>query len=123
MGFCGQKCTFTFVSLMKTIACMTVLKVVDDSIYCSRLVMDCLQGYEHDFHSRQFKETFSPQREAENAISSIYLTERWQALHLNYQILKEHQREIPPRSRCFATLTLEYVFNRGLCQSIITKTT
>ena len=66
MGFCGQKCTFTFVSLMKTIACMTVLKVVDDSIYCSRLVMDCLQGYEHDFHSRQFKETFSPQREAEN---------------------------------------------------------
>ena len=100
---------------MKTIACMTALKVVDDSTYCSRLVMDCLQGYEHDFHSRGFKETFSPQREAANVISSIYLTVQWQALHFNYQIPKEHQREIPPRPRCFATLTLEYVFNRGLC--------
>ena len=94
---------------------MTVLKVVDDSTYCSRLVMDCLQGYEHDFHSREFKETFSPQIEAANAISSIYLTVRWQALHFNYQIPKEHQGEIPPRSRCFATLTFEYVFNRGPC--------
>ena len=53
--------------------CMTVLKVVDYSTYCSRLVMDWLQGYEHDFHSREFKETFSPQREAANAVSSIYL--------------------------------------------------
>ena len=78
---------------MKTIACMTVLKVVDDSTYCSRLVMDCLQGYEHDFNSREFKETFSPQREAANAISSIYLTVRWQALHFNCQIPKEHQRK------------------------------
>ena len=94
MGFGHKKCTLTFVSLMKTFACLTVLNVVDDSTYCSHLVMDCLQGYEHDFHSREFKETFSPQREA--AISSIYLTVRWQALHFNYQIPKEHQREIPP---------------------------
>ena len=100
---------------MKMIACMTVLKVVDDSTYCSCLVMDCLQGYERDFHSREFKETFSPQREATNAISSIYLTVRWQALHFNYQIPKEHQREILPGSRCFATLTLGYVVNGGLC--------
>ena len=94
---------------------MTVLKVVDDSTYCSPLVMDCLQGYEHDFHSREFRETFSPQREAANTISSTNLTERWQALHFNYQIPKENQREIPPGSRCFATLTLGYFFNGGLC--------
>ena len=73
--------------------------------------MDCLQGYEHNFHSREFKETFSTQSEAANAISSIYLTVRWRALHFNYRIPKEHQREIPPGSRCFATLTLAYVFN------------
>ena len=59
---------------MKTISFMTVLKVVDYSTYCSRLVMDWLQGYEHAFNSREFKETFSPQRETVNAISSIYRT-------------------------------------------------
>ena len=42
---------------MKTIACMTVPKVVDYSTYCSCLVMDWLQAY--DFNSREFKETFS----------------------------------------------------------------
>ena len=45
---------------MKKIACMTVLKVVDDSTYCSRLVKDYLQGYGHDFHSGEFKENFLP---------------------------------------------------------------
>ena len=55
---------------------MTVLKIVDYSTYCSHLVKDWLQGYEHDFHSIELKKTFSPQREAANAISSIYLTAR-----------------------------------------------
>ena len=82
---------------IKTIACMTVLEG------CYGLVMDWLQGYEHDFHSRKFIETFSPQREAVNAIRGIYLTVRWQALHVNYQIPKEIQREIPPGARCFVT--------------------
>ena len=64
------------------------------------------QSYGLLFHSRQFKETFSPQREAANRKSSIYLTVRWQALHFDCQIPKEHQREILPGSRSFATLTL-----------------
>ena len=72
----GQNGTVNVCYKTETIACMTVRKVVDYSTYCSHLVMDWFQGHEHDFHSREFKETFSPQREAANAISSIYLTVR-----------------------------------------------
>ena len=66
------KSYFDFYYQMKTIACVTVLKVVDYSTYYSRLVMDWLQGYEHALTSREFKETFFPQRETANATSSIY---------------------------------------------------
>ena len=58
-GFLGTKRYLDVYCQMKTIVCMTVLKVVDYSTYCSCLVMDWLQGYKHAFNSREFKETFS----------------------------------------------------------------
>ena len=59
MGF-GDKKNLDVYYKVKTNACMTVLKVVDYSTYCSRLVMDWLQGYEHDFNAREFKKNFLP---------------------------------------------------------------